>query len=190
MMTTRELPAIPTPVSEFDLYSALKKASPDLSKDALSVLIAHWALETGRGKKCIAYNIGNIKCPDEHKSNYCYFVTFERLSSREAADYVAKSTEENHAVITVSLPSGNCLVTFYPNHPACRFCAYETLDEGVADYLLHLKTRFAACWHFVEEGNVIQFCHSLKEQGYYTASEAVYTKAINQLFNSYRALFK
>lgn len=184
------LPAVPTPVREIEFLAEVQKLEPQLSPAALSVLLAHWGIETGRGKKCIAYNVGNIKAPTISQNHYCYFATYERLLTMHADRVVEASTEQAPAIKIQDFGSNFTLVLFRPSHPACRFRAYETLADGVADYLDFLKEKFGPAWEFVESGDPLMFAHKLKEKGYYTAEEGVYAKALKRLWGQYMSLIR
>lgn len=69
-------------------------------------------------------------------------------------------------------------VWFDPPHPQTRFRAYDSLDDGVSDYLATLRKRFDRAWAEVEAGDPADFAHVLHEQHYYTASEPLYTRAL------------
>lgn len=185
MVPGRELPAIQTPVSENDFYAAIHAECPELSPAGLCVLMSHWALETGRGKKCMSYNIGNIKALDTDKADFCYFKTFERLTEAEAEKIAAESTVDAPVHLLSKFSSGFALVQFDPRHPWARFLAYETLPEGVKDYIKHLRVEFALAWPDVIQGCVVGFCGHLKELGYFTASESAYIKAMQALYGEY-----
>ncbi len=62
------------------------------------------------------------------------------------------------------------------------FRAYGTLDEGALDYVTTLRGRFGRSWDAAVVGDVRGFAHALKQQGYYTANEADYVKALSGLY--------
>lgn len=62
------------------------------------------------------------------------------------------------------------------------FRAYGSLDEGALDYVATLRGRFGRSWDAAVAGDVRGFAHALKAQGYYTASEVDYTKALTALY--------
>jgi len=62
------------------------------------------------------------------------------------------------------------------------FRAYGSLDEGALDYVATLRGRFGRSWDAAQTGDVRGFAHALKAQGYYTASEVDYTKALTSLY--------
>ncbi len=67
-----------------------------------------------------------------------------------------------------------------------KFRAYGSATEGATDYLQTLRARFPHAFEAVRAGDAAGFAHALKREGYYTGSEADYTRAVASL--SSRAL--
>lgn len=160
-MTENLLPDRLTPIATSDLYRALAGAWLDLvgsapSRASLLVLLAQWAEETGRGKYCHAYNLGNIKHVSGDGHDYVQFRCNEIIGGKE--------------------------VWIDPPNPGCSFRAYATLEDGARDYLALLRHRFAVAWPAVLAGDPAAFAHELKVSGYYTADEAIYTRALSALY--------
>jgi hypothetical protein len=61
------------------------------------------------------------------------------------------------------------------------FRAYSTLQEGAADYLQVMRSRFPEALEQARGGDPAAFASALKRRGYYTASEESYTSAIKRL---------
>jgi flagellum-specific peptidoglycan hydrolase FlgJ len=61
------------------------------------------------------------------------------------------------------------------------FRAYRTLDEGAADFVKTVGTRFRGAIGAAEKGDVAGFAHALKQAGYYTASEDAYARGLERL---------
>ena len=147
-----------TPCSVPDLYAALERAwgecCPDSAptRESLTVLIGHWALETGWGHFCHAHNLGNAKYTRGCGHDYTLFPCSEVLGGIE--------------------------VHFTPPDPQCRFLAFDTLDDGAHYYLTHLRAEFRCAWPAVLAGDPAQFAHLLKAARYYTADEGRYTRAL------------
>jgi hypothetical protein len=59
-----------------------------------------------------------------------------------------------------------------------RFRAYGSATEGATDYLRTLRGRFPQAFEAVKSGDATGFAHALKREGYYTGSEADYTRAV------------
>ena len=58
------------------------------------------------------------------------------------------------------------------------FRAYRSLDDGAADYLTCMNIRFSDTIGHAERGDLMGFCHSLKQSGYFTAPESEYASAL------------
>jgi flagellum-specific peptidoglycan hydrolase FlgJ len=61
------------------------------------------------------------------------------------------------------------------------FRAYGSVDEGAADYIHVLSTRFGAAFSKAQAGDIDGFAHALKQAGYYTASETDYASALHSI---------
>lgn len=148
------VPRVATPVSPETLYYAIRGAWMGLydqtpSRQALLVLIGHFAFETGWGHACWNNNLGNVK-------------------------HVAGDGYDYYQVRCDEIVNGKT-VWYDPPHPATSFRAFSDLAKGVQNYLELLRGRFGVAWQFVENGDAPAFCHALKQRGYYTANEQQYT---------------
>ena len=164
------VPTVRTTVPMPDFISALIKAWYDIyhtppSKSQVGVIYAQFGVETGLSAACWNYNIGNIKAVD---------------SPGKQIEYVRlKGVWEIINGQRIIIP---------PENPGAWFRAFPTLDAGVAWYMSFLRnTRYRVAWGAVEAGNPAGFSHLLKQQGYYTASEASYTQAMLVYFNRFMA---
>jgi hypothetical protein len=149
----------------------------------VKILLAHWALETGWGKSMYCNNVGNAKSRKGDGFDYCYFACNEVLS-KVHAERLAEIAPKT-ARITRYRTDNRCIIWFYPNHPWCRFRAFDTLSEGAYDHLKLLVRRFGLAWAQVVSGNAEQYSRALKAQHYYTADEAHYTKAITSIVRGF-----
>lgn len=61
------------------------------------------------------------------------------------------------------------------------FRAYRTLDEGAADYLRFMQTKFPAAMAHASRGDVDKFANALKRSHYYTADEGAYAAGLRGL---------
>ena len=205
-MNELERPLRHTPVTAAEFYAALKRALPELPPSSLCVLMAQSALETGRWKHCYNFNLAGQKASE--KLPHTYFTTTEVLARSAAEKYVSRSTvgapcwikpQSTMPTITAQDSKGvesplataapeRVTVVFAPKHPAARFRAYDTLDEGMLAYISLLRKRFAGAWPAVENGDPTLFAHRLKELGYYTAPVAQYAAGLRSLHAEYMRL--
>lgn len=161
MTEPRELPDTLTPCSPSELARGLTWAwiarfdSPPEPRQ-LAVLLAQWALETGRGRSCHCWNFGNVKHADGDGRCWTFFRCNEVIDGRE--------------------------VWFDPPHPACCFRAFSTLREGAVEYLDFLARHYRPAWPFVLAGDPAGFVHALKTAHYFTANETTYRNAVVSLY--------
>lgn len=146
----QELTDLLTPCTPQMAYAALQVSWVDRfnsppRREQLLVLVAQWALETGYGKSCHRWNLGNAKHSPSDGFDWTFF----------ACDEV---NVEGH------------VVWYYPPDPGCCFQAHATLQEGADAYLDLLWRRFKAAWSNVISGDVQGFALKLHDLHYYTAN--------------------
>ncbi len=193
----KRLPPTLTPASTGDIVRALRKAWPlELKYDppkpeCIAVLTAQWALETGWGRSCVAWNLGNVKSRQGDGSDFTYFKCWEVLDSKTAHALVAQAPPRTgdgapSVLIDKELPDGKARVTIFPDHEGCRFRAFASLEEGARAYLQKLHTRFGKAWNYVDAGDPSGFAAALKSLGYFTApldGPEGYRPALVRIFN-------
>jgi hypothetical protein len=183
-----ELEAVKTPVAPNELFVEMVQAWRELfgvtpRRESVVLLIAHWGLETGNGRSMWCYNLGNVKAQPGGPHDYCFYACNELLGTPRARSLQASDPE--HAKVTSDRPDGKSWIWFYPKHPYSCFRAYPNLHAGVVAHLQLINKRFSTSWPAVIAGDPNLFCHMLKQQGYYTADEAAYTKGVVGAFNNY-----
>ena len=134
-------------------------------KSSIAVLWAQNALETGQAAFMWNNNIGNVKfvanAADTPDIEYCMLKNVWEVINGQK-------------------------VYFQPPDPATWFRSFRTLKDGVAFQFDFLKNkRYKSAWTAVEAGDPADFSHKLRLQGYYTAPEADYTRAVVGYFNSF-----
>ncbi len=159
--------ATKTIISPLDVGRALRAAwfklfEHEPANQSVAVLMAQSALETARWKSCYQWNLGNIKPGSKWQGDVF------QIRLNEVIDGKTK--------------------WFDPPHPQTNMRAYPSLPDAAADYLWMLRRRFSASWDPVLRGDPIAFSQALKRQGYYTAPEPPYTKALKSLFGEYLRL--
>jgi len=175
-----------TPLTPLEVLEGLRQAWEELwsespSKRSLQVLLAQWALETGRGRACIHYNLGNVKASAEQE--HTFFRTTEWLPLKSAEPLLI-----DPRVKLLSQNATHAQLRFEPDHPACRFRAFSTLHEGCVEYLKLLRHRFASAWPAVLAGDAAQFAQLLKQARYYTVDEKPYREALVSLCTEFGRL--
>lgn len=184
------LPAIRTVATPAEVGQALRRAweeqlGDEPPRSALLTLLAQWALETGRGASCVAWNFAGIKSAPNDGRSWAFVATKERLPKALAEQWLRVSTQAA-PVSLVKIEGGHYVVQVYPDHPACRFRAYATIDAGAADYLRLLREKYSSAWDALSDPDA--FARRLKALGYYTANPNVYAASLVSLSREYASL--
>lgn len=190
----KRLTAVRTPCTPETMFDAMGQAwvtafKTQPSKASLVVTLCQWVLETGWGKSCWDWNIGNFRSRDGDGRDWCLYECDERVTAAQATAYVAKAgirldgSGLPDAKITSYNKDKTVTVYFWPDNPMCRFRAFSSIESGVLDYLTSLNRRFYKAWPSVVAGDPDQFVHQLKLQKYFTADEETYRKTMRSLFN-------
>lgn len=211
-MVPYRMPDRLTPVTHLEMGTALVRAWWTMfgsmpRKESAALLMSQWALETGHGKAMHNFNVGNVKSRPGDGYSWQFFACNEIFSEAQALAHVKAAQRRTEdlalpgvmhptrlmdAVITSSYTDTQgrkvAVVWFYPDNPACRFRAFETLDEGTLDHLQILSKRFASAWPFILSGDPVAFVRHLKAQGYFTAAIEPYQKAVVQLYQQFLKL--
>lgn len=168
-------------------WVTLFKSQP--TKRSIVIMLCQWVLETGWGKSCWCWNIGNFRSRDGDGRDWCLYECDERLPPAQANKYVANpppradDPSKPSAAIKSRNKDGTITVYFWPDNPMCRFRAFKTMEDGVLDYVTSLNKRFYKSWPAVVSGNPSEFVRLLKVQNYFTADEETYKKGVVALFN-------
>lgn len=188
------LPARKTTATAAEVYAAIGRVwarviGGEPSRESRLVLLAQWAHETGIGRAMWNYNFGNAKTAPGGAGRYCwtFFSCSEVVSLRHARRIVAgagwRSDGTPDARITSTRPDGTRIVWLYPDNPGCCFRAFRTLDDGAADYLRLMHTRFRSAWPAVEAGDTQSFAELLRRARYYTDTVARYSRALRRHYS-------
>ncbi len=156
-----ELPNRITPSTAKEIAAALVRAWRALwnetpARQAILVLLAHGAFETGWWKALRCFNLGNAKSVPGDGHCYTHFACSEIVNGK--------------------------VVRFQPPHPVTRFRGFRTPAEGALDYLTLLRRRFSKAWPHVLAGDPAGFAKALKEQGYYTDTLSHYKAQVVAIF--------
>lgn len=189
------LDATVTPVTFREVADALETSWDKLlshrpKREALAVLLAQSALETGHWKKSYCFNLGNAKATPAWEGDYCFFPADEIVSEAQASLAFAERAPRTdglpgHNVSLRSLSQGRVQVTLFPDHPWCRFRAFTSLTAGADDYIELLHRRFRRAWPALEAGDPEQFVRALHASRYFTASVERYLPPVLQLFGKF-----
>ncbi len=189
-MTARELPARATPVDPAALYLALRlELSHQLGatppREATTILLGQMALETGRFKSAMNYNLGGIKCPKNWPGCWQHFTTTERLPIATAQKYLAEVPPD--AIVEIVTRDGDVwTLRFRGKHPVNRFVAFESLEAAVEHHVAFLLGRYRSAVELAittrSAEAYVRRCYELR---YFTADPDGYAKSVASLAREY-----
>lgn len=176
-----------TTPTALQVVEMLKRAWPDLTEAGARTLTAQFMGETGSGKHCYNWNLGNVKSDDKQPHMFLKGV-WEVDSPERAKAQMASAGGLAHIATAEEIkkhgwgcPPGSSIVVFQPPHPQCRFRAYRTLEEGAQRWMgnhqriAKLNPGYLAS---VNAGDTAAVAHTLKKVRYYTASESDYARSM------------
>jgi hypothetical protein len=174
----------PTPRAVVDM---LLSTWPALNDNGARTLTAQFMAETGGGKYCFNWNLGNVKAKASEPHMYLRNV-WECFSQARANAEVEKypSSARIPTAEEIKQHGWKCpdtVVVYSPPHPQCRFRAYASLQDGAQRWLgLHQRiTRNNPDYlTALNDGNVAAAAHALKQARYYTAGEQHYAAVMTQ----------
>jgi hypothetical protein len=176
-----ELPPLRTPLTYPAIANGLLVAFSALdnmlvvNRRMVRVASCQIAIETGLSS-CMNWNLSGMKTSPNNKGGYDwqYFKTRERFTDAQLAAAKQLGPVEDSGTIEAGLHS----IYLLPKHPWCCFRAFESLDVAMLDHLATLRRKFPRGWAGLITGDVEAFAHGLKQDGYYTATEASYAGGI------------
>ena len=147
MSEPRRLEAVVTPVKTAEVIAALWHAwrsywgtSPP-KRESIQLLAAQWALETGWGKSCMCYNLGNVR--GSTTDGCCW--QFYKCNELLPIDQATRLVQVGRGLVYITSEVGDKVWTwFVPDHPGSRFRAFESLEAGALDYMTIMMRRFSA----------------------------------------------
>jgi len=125
------------------------------SVEQVAICFSQMVLETGFDfPACKNFNVGNIKVGSSWEGNYCMY---------PAGEYI-----------------GGKFRMFYPPDKQTWFRAYESSEEGMMGYLdlVANRPRYTEAWSQLIAGSLEGFSKGLHSGGYYTLSDAEYTRRL------------
>jgi hypothetical protein len=183
-----EVPVQRTSPSAAQVVDMLLGAWPELTNNGARTLAAQFMAETGGGKYCFNWNLGNVKARDTSVLHMYLANVWECFSKANADSAVANAGGQARIPdADESKKHGwacpDTIVVYSPPHAQCRFRAYASLADGAKRWLEHHKAIAAKDAGFLtslNSGDTAAVAHALKSAGYYTASEADYAKAMKR----------
>lgn len=155
----------------------------ELNEEGCLSLTAQFWHETGGGKYCFGWNLGNIKASATVPHQYLRNVwEVYRDPSKAPSDPLARAaTADECKAKGWGCPPGAVVVVFQPPHAQCRFRAYASLAEGAAKWVEHHRKIAKADPDYLPNlnaGRLEGAAKDLREARYYTGDEGGYARAM------------
>jgi hypothetical protein len=174
----------PTPRQVVDMLLSNWSA---LTENGARTLTAQFMAETGGGKYCFNWNLGNLKASANDPHMYLRNV-WECDSPAGADAQVAKANGLARIATAAEIRAHGwkcpkVTVVFDPPHPQCRFRAYASLQDGAQRWLGHRQRIAKGNADYVtalNAGDIGRVAHALKQARYYTAGEADYARSMTR----------
>lgn len=189
-MTARELPARATPVEPAALYLALRmqlaqQLGSQPTREATTILLGQMALETGRFRSVMNYNLGGIKCPKNWPGCWQHFTTTERLPQATAEKYLREVPLD--ATVELVARNGDLwTLRFKGRHPVNRFVAFESLEAAVEHHVAFLLGRYRSAVELaMTTGSAEAYVRRCYELRYFTGDPDAYAKSVGSLAREY-----
>lgn len=196
---------VPSPM---EFCRALLVEWPEATKEGSGVLYSQFAGETGDGKFCWNWNLGNVKAPNtanQHADiDYVSLVgVWEGFSFKDEnhdgfineqdrvmfiarmvqTGYWREDMDQSHqSAVGASRVS---LIATQKN-AAAWFLAFDSLNDGMHRYVQDRKYgHWASTWPFIEAGDVRGYAQALGKMHYYTTSPESYAAALVQKYDKW-----
>jgi hypothetical protein len=191
-MSTR-LPDRLTKVTQEEMFAAIGHAFTAYmggppTKEKICLLVAQSAFETGWWQFMHCFNVGNAKSVEGDGCDFTYFRCWEVVPV-ENAKVMQAHPAFGHLVSIQSVDAkGRATIWLTPDHPGCRFRAFESLEVGVYDYFKKMVEKYSDedpeknAWGAIVRADPVAFVHALKKKGYFTGDETIYTNQVSSIF--------
>ena len=175
-----------TPTSR-EVVAALRLTWPQLTETGARTLTSQFMTETGHGKFCFNWNLGNVKASEAQPHMYLKNV-WECLASSKATQAITNGGGLARAASPDEIKKhgwrGNgTIVVFEPPHPQCRFRAYASLTDGATKWVEHhqrIAQKNSAYLALLNGGKTNEVARALKQAHYFTADETAYGVAMTK----------
>ena len=186
---SNEVLAKSTPFDSADLVAAIGRDWEGLGLVGAKSLVAQHLFETGGGRACFNWNIGNFKS-DAATSHFYLKDVWECVSRSTAEIDMAKSPPQVCREATVAelvkprIACGGGAVSMIYNPPSymARFRAFVTLDEGTHFWCDYFRKDHPAMIEPMRTGDMPALAHAMKQAGYFSGDEADYANGMQRYF--------
>ena len=185
-MLGQYVPPVRTQVSPLELQQALairltEALGHEPSEHALIALVAMSAFETGRWKSCWNYNLGNVKATETWPGQY---TCLRRV--REVIRGVERWFSPEGETAGEDGPVIDERYTLPPGHPATRFVAFSSLDQGASAWVEKLLKRYRGPVEDLLAGaSTDTFIAGLKNLNYFTGDLDAYQSQVASLYREF-----
>jgi len=170
-----------------EVVSMLLQSWSDLAEKGARTLTAQFMAETGEGKYCFNWNLGNVKAGANESHMYLRNV-WECDTQSGALTHVQQSGGLAHIATADEIRKNGwkcpgAVVVYEPPHAQCRFRAYSSLTDGAQRWLGHhqkIANKNPQFLSALNNGDVPAVAKALKQAGYYTAAESDYARAMTR----------
>ena len=169
-----------------EVVDMLRREWPELNENGARTLTAQFMGETGGGRFCFNWNLGNVKEPSGKLPHMYLRGVWEVLSPGAAQTCLSRgggrariASDAEVKTKGWSRPAGKVVVVFEPPHDACRFRAYASLRDGAQRWLGHhrrIAAQNSGYLQAVNAGDTRAVAAALKRARYYTAGEEDYAR--------------
>jgi hypothetical protein len=154
-------------------------------REAVAIMLGQMALETGRFRSVMNYNLGGIKCSKSWPGCWQHFTTTERLPMRTAQKYLDEVPQDS-TVELVERSGDLWTLRFKGRHPVNRFVAFGSLDAAIEHHVAFLLGRYRSAVEVAvstrDAEAYVTECHRL---GYFTGAAAAYRASVRSLAREY-----
>jgi hypothetical protein len=172
-----------------EVVPALRMVWGEVGERGARMLSAQYAYETGSGRYCFNYNLGNHKAGANETHTYLRGVwegispeSFDRMHADPTfGELVRVEDPQSAAQKGHVVPPGKSVVLFDPPHPASRFRANATMEEGVmrfADYHKRLAQKNNGYLAALTAGDCRAVAQILASMGYFTGDVDAYAQGL------------
>lgn len=176
-----------------DVTALLRAAWSELTDTGAKVLTAQFLHETGGGRFCFNWNLGNVKATADQPHMFLKNV-WELLLPENAAAEVGVSGGLAHIATAQeclahgwTCPSSKVVVVFQPPHRQCRFRAYSNLSEGAQRWVgthQRMAKGHSEYLNTVNSGDCAAVAKLLAQFRYFTGDPGAYARSMTKIFST------
>lgn len=182
-----EVPTQTTTPTARDVVDLLRSSWSDLTNNGARTLTAQFMHETGGGRNCYNWNLGNVKAGANEPHMYlhgpweCFGSAAAQADVNRGLSHFATAEEIRKRGMACAV--GKVAVVYDPPHVQCRFRAYSSLQDGAQRWVQHHQgtaRRNASFITALNAGDIPAVAHILKSVQYYSGDEGAYARAMTQ----------